>query len=335
MFGQAQVAEEHGMVGVDLRTSSAELAVASGRWDEARRLIAEARAIADEVSSSTTSIRLGLVEADLAAWEGRWSDGLAAIDRALETMAAEDRATFAPRLAATGGRLLSEMAAIARAGRNSAVAADLARRADGYRSLIEEVPPHGTPPADDIPANRAFRLLAVAELSRLDGGSDRDAWVAAADAFTAMTSPYPIAYCRFRETEARLTDRESRLAASAPIVEAEDIARRLGAGPLLQEIEALRLRARLPADPGRVSRRPPTPRPAHGLTPREVEVVGLVAEGQTNRQIAGALFITEKTAGLHVSNILTKLGVSNRVEAAAAARRLQLLPGDGEPRADS
>jgi len=66
--------------------------------------------------------------------------------------------------------------------------------------------------------------------------------------------------------------------------------------------------------------------PGHGLglTPREREVLALVAEGRTNRQIAEALFISDKTASVHVSNILAKLGVANRAEAAAAVHRLGL-----------
>jgi DNA-binding CsgD family transcriptional regulator len=62
-----------------------------------------------------------------------------------------------------------------------------------------------------------------------------------------------------------------------------------------------------------------------GLTPRELEVLGHVAIGRSNRQIARALFISEKTASVHVSNIIGKLGVSNRVEAAALAHRLGLV----------
>jgi DNA-binding CsgD family transcriptional regulator len=60
------------------------------------------------------------------------------------------------------------------------------------------------------------------------------------------------------------------------------------------------------------------------LTPREREVLALVAEGRSNRQIADALFISAKTASVHVSNILAKLGVANRGEAAAVAHRLRL-----------
>jgi DNA-binding NarL/FixJ family response regulator len=61
-----------------------------------------------------------------------------------------------------------------------------------------------------------------------------------------------------------------------------------------------------------------------GLTPREREVLALVSEGRTNRQIAEALFISDKTASVHVSNILAKLGVANRAEAAATVHRLRL-----------
>jgi DNA-binding NarL/FixJ family response regulator len=57
------------------------------------------------------------------------------------------------------------------------------------------------------------------------------------------------------------------------------------------------------------------------LTPREREVLALVADGRTNRQIAQELFITDKTASVHVSNILGKLGASNRGEAAALAHK--------------
>jgi DNA-binding CsgD family transcriptional regulator len=62
-----------------------------------------------------------------------------------------------------------------------------------------------------------------------------------------------------------------------------------------------------------------------GLTPREREVLALVAAGRTNRQIGEALFISDKTASVHVSNILAKLGVANRSEAAAVAHRLHLV----------
>jgi DNA-binding NarL/FixJ family response regulator len=113
-----------------------------------------------------------------------------------------------------------------------------------------------------------------------------------------------------------------------------------GAVPLLGEIETLARRARLDlsapsavADAAASSElvaATPSERAADefGLTRREREVLALVAEGWTNRQIADHLFISENTAGVHVSNILGKLGASGRTEAAAIAHRLGLA---GEP----
>ena len=69
----------------------------------------------------------------------------------------------------------------------------------------------------------------------------------------------------------------------------------------------------------------PTPRrDTFGLSNREREVLALIAEGRTNREIGERLFISQKTVGVHVGNILAKLGVSGRVEAAAVAIRLGL-----------
>jgi DNA-binding NarL/FixJ family response regulator len=102
----------------------------------------------------------------------------------------------------------------------------------------------------------------------------------------------------------------------------------LGAGPLRREIELLAKRGRLrlqePKDRTAAPEVPPSPAASLGLTQREVEVLALVAEGRTNRQICQALFITPKTASVHVSRILAKLGVTGRGEAAAVAHRLDL-----------
>jgi len=81
-------------------------------------------------------------------------------------------------------------------------------------------------------------------------------------------------------------------------------------------------RARLDLTESPTPDAPASPAAALGITPRELEVLLLIADGRTNRQIADVLFITEKTAGHHVSNLLGKLGVANRLEAAALAHRV-------------
>ena len=101
----------------------------------------------------------------------------------------------------------------------------------------------------------------------------------------------------------------------------------LGAAPLRREIESLAKRSRLRLDDhldtATISKAP-SPAASLGLTRREAEVLALVAKGRTNKQIGRELFITEGTAGVHVSRILTKLGVAGRGEAAAIAHRLEL-----------
>ncbi|MGW4705896.1 helix-turn-helix domain-containing protein, partial [Streptomyces sp. NPDC004285] len=114
--------------------------------------------------------------------------------------------------------------------------------------------------------------------------------------------------------------------AAALLREAQATAVRLGARPLREDVELLAARARLSLTPEKQAPAPAEPgEDGFGLTPREQDVLRLVAAGRTNRQIAEELFISPKTASVHVSNILAKLGVSGRGEAAALAHRLHLL----------
>ena len=165
----------------------------------------------------------------------------------------------------------------------------------------------------------AWLARAEAEWTRVEGRPDPAGWAAAADAF-GYGYLYEEARCRWRLAEALLGDGR-RLEAAEAARAAHEIAERLGARPLLAELEALGRRGRLdlgvepPGQPGAA---------APGLTPRELEVLRLVAAGRSNGQIAEALFISRKTASVHVSNILAKLGVHTRTEAAAAAHRLGL-----------
>ena len=76
---------------------------------------------------------------------------------------------------------------------------------------------------------------------------------------------------------------------------------------------------------------PAKPDAAFGLTARELEVLDLLVAGLTNREIGGRLFISENTAGVHVSNILGKLGASRRTEAATIAHRLGLIEAREHP----
>ena len=177
-----------------------------------------------------------------------------------------------------------------------------------------------------------------AALGRAEGGRlrhvlegeapDPGAWSAVAAGFGALSYPWPAAYAGFRAAEAHVQAGD-RAAAAAPLAEARARAEAMGAAPLLEEVDSLARRARvvLAADaapePEAVSSGD-DPAARLGLTPRELEVLLLVAAGRTNREIGAELFMSEKTASVHVSRILAKLGVGGRVEAAAVAHRLGL-----------
>jgi DNA-binding CsgD family transcriptional regulator len=179
------------------------------------------------------------------------------------------------------------------------------------------------------PLSTAYAAVVQAELRRLEGRRDPGSWAAAAQAWEGLAQPYPAAYARWREAEALLLASGSRDRVQTLLREAYATATRLGAWPLGAEIEGLARRGRLSL----VRDDAPAPRTSEessplgrlGLTVREQEVLALVAVGLTNRQIAETLFISPKTATLHVSNILSKLGVTNRVEAATIAHRLGVV----------
>ncbi|MDX6230633.1 MAG: hypothetical protein QOI76_4023 [Frankiales bacterium] len=179
---------------------------------------------------------------------------------------------------------------------------------------------------------QAWYARAVAERSRLLGDSEPELWQAAVDAFCfgPESDVYEIARGRWRLSEA-LMQAGRRDEAVAAWRSAHEVAARLGAVPLLQGLEDLRRRARLVI--GSTDAVTTTSGvggwsaalAAGGLTPRELEVLRLVAEGRTNRQIGAALFISDKTASVHVSNLMAKLGAASRTEAAALAYREGLL----------
>jgi len=193
-----------------------------------------------------------------------------------------------------------------------------------------------------LPATLAA-ALAAAELSRVDGTTaDRErAWNAAIAEADRWKDPWHSAYAKLRLSEAILDrPRQDQAAATDAARAALDQATAIAAAGLVTEVRALARRARLdvePSHPGEPSgvtgtagdepsngERTATeanPFERLGLTPREADVLTLLADGRTNREIAGELYISPKTASVHVSNILAKLDVRTRTQAAAVAHR--------------
>jgi DNA-binding CsgD family transcriptional regulator len=175
-----------------------------------------------------------------------------------------------------------------------------------------------------------YARLADAEVSRLEhalcrGEPDPARWLNAAAAFDEIALPWPTAYARLRAAEAYVAAGD-KAAAAAPLLGARTAAEQMEATRLVDAADALARRARIRlAAPEEPAAAEPEPSP-FGLTPREHEVLMLVAEGRTNREIGELLYMSEKTASVHVSRILAKLDVGGRVEAAAVAHRLGLSP---------
>jgi DNA-binding CsgD family transcriptional regulator len=191
------------------------------------------------------------------------------------------------------------------------------------------------PGREDGPSARArwHAMLATrleAELARIRDTPRVPPWEAALPAADATGEPWARALARLRLAEALLPGEGERLRAVGLLREAFGLADGLGATPLAGAVERLARRARITLQPGAAGEGPRAAALALGLSEREVDVLALLAMGRTDREIAQELFITEKTAGHHVSHILAKLTVARRGEAAAVAHRIGLAGLDVE-----
>ena len=244
------------------------------------------------------------LEAELRLAQGRVAEAAAVIERGLADPGLRRSERFTWPLLPVGARV---------------AAAGAPGLLDELRRRAAETPATG-------PLLRALALTFAAEADRAAGTMARAPWDEAVAAWEGVGDPYQLGHALIRAAEAAAADGD-RPAATARVRRAAEIAGRLGARPLREQAEWLARRARLTlagdpaaqaADPGEQARH------QYGLTARELEVLRLVAIGRSNRDIAAELFISAKTASVHVSNIMSKLGVASRVEAAALAYRLGL-----------
>jgi DNA-binding CsgD family transcriptional regulator/tetratricopeptide (TPR) repeat protein len=360
--------------GTFLAINVAEPLVSLGRWDEATEVIEHAlaqspshtiraalRQLAGEVAlrwgdlasaaESATAARAALgaghcgcdgsfsgqyhiplarLDLELRLAEGRPADAAAIVDAAggLD-LAADPRYTW-PLLAAAA----RAVTAATQAGRGDALPAQAEGLLARLGTLAAQMPALG-------PVQEADRLMFRAEALRAERAgrpgeaANREtlaAFDAAAAAWERIGQPYPRAVALLRGAQAALAaaDRDG---AVQRLRRAADLADGLGARPLLAEIEALARSARIRPAGAAVGPSLAAAAPL-GLTAREFEVLRLVADGRSNPEIAARLFISAKTASVHVSNILAKVGVASRGEAAAEAHRLRLFDAAGAPRRD-
>jgi DNA-binding CsgD family transcriptional regulator len=213
----------------------------------------------------------------------------------------------------------------------SLLAAELIERAEVLVDLPRQ---RGFQP---LPRAEAFALQCRAEASRLSV-SEAALWEASATTWERLRERYFVAYCRWRSVEALLAARSAPSRSAERLLSAWRISVDIGANHLQAKAEALAQRARITlGTESPRERRSSQVAGDLGLTSREVEVLGYLASGKTDGQIAEDLFISKKTASVHVSNLLRKLQVENRREAAEIGRQHGLsadastLVGSGVP----
>ena len=254
--------------------------------------------------------------AEHALWRGDREGALAEVAAAIATQA--DEGGFGPpviRVAAIGLGAHATRAAQARAAGDSRTEKSEVKAAKALIAVAREGAAYPRHPRFVLGIDgRGWLARAEAEWGRARGKNSPAAWQSVADTF-GPGFVYETARARWRLAEA-LAEKGQRERAEHEWKLAMETVERLGAVPLLTALADLARRARIGPRP---STYPPGVLAA--LTPREQEVLELLVEGRSNREIAAKLFIAPKTASVHVSNILAKLGASSRTEAAAIAYR--------------
>jgi DNA-binding CsgD family transcriptional regulator/tetratricopeptide (TPR) repeat protein len=330
----AEALERETTAAFALHTVKGQLEVGRGDFPSARHHLEMARQLNPAPSQAVGPLaRL----AELAIWQGRHDDANAALDEAMgvleQDQAGDDGLDLELKLlvlqfCVLGLRAAADRAELARAQRSAAGVDEARRRAEPLVAMVTSMTGRQGKAAATKPWMACYGALAQAEWSRLEGRPDPQAWQLAAECWERLEHRYAAAYARSRQAEALLGVRAPRAQIQPVLRTAHQTTVALGAWPLRREIELLANRGRLhlqePAATTPAAEASPSPAASFGLTRRETEVLTLVAAGRTNRQIGGELFITEKTASLHVSRILAKLGVTGRGEAAAVAHRLGL-----------
>jgi DNA-binding CsgD family transcriptional regulator/tetratricopeptide (TPR) repeat protein len=320
-----------GVQAIELRLARARLLIGRGQIDEAKDDLDALEVLLAESIGPRDRIPLLTLRAGIALWQGQIEAACESVLAGLELVDSDtDDLWLVAPLVWHGLRALGDEAE-----------QQLSQQADGTGSLIDHArtvflnwmellavrAAHA--PATIAQWVQAYLELSEGEMSRARRAPDPDPWLRAATLWQALGHPYPTAYAWFHYADSTFWLRSRSAEAATALRRANTLASSLDARPLVALIETLARRARVSLDDPRppepidaaAAHVEPAPSELDSLTERELVVLGEIAEGYSNREIAERLFISEKTVSAHISHILTKLGLRSRVQASAVYHR--------------
>jgi DNA-binding CsgD family transcriptional regulator/Flp pilus assembly protein TadD len=327
LLDEAMAQRSLGLRAFPVLEHAARLRTHKGELGGAEDLVAQARCLVEDFGAPDAWRReLFEVEAELLLWLGRAEDGLASAESGLALVARGDETRFAGALVALAARAIADLAEAARGRQQHQELRERLNAAAGLRRRAQTMSPSPLQgPDHPLLEGHGNELTITAELMRAeatDGAAD--VWAAAADSWTSIGRPFPAGYASWREAEALVVAKHAGQRPVAATRRAHALAEGLGAARLASEVELVAQWGRIDLVGEVDAPLSDTEEADFGLTRREEEVVQALMAGETNREIADSLFISVKTASVHVSNILRKLGVNSREEAARIAHRHQL-----------
>jgi DNA-binding CsgD family transcriptional regulator/tetratricopeptide (TPR) repeat protein len=294
----------------------------NGDLGQARELLEDAHQILRESIEPQLIASLASLQTELELLESDVPAARRVVENALDRLefCTEDELRFL--ITSTAGLAVeAEAARLARDVGSEAEEAEVRDRAERMLARVEATLRADDDEVEENPVSRALATEAAASFARAVEADDvAERWARAAKAWGMVERPMAEARAHQLRAEA-LVEQGDREGAACALADARRIAAPTGPSRFLTSLDSFAARARLtsPAEPSQAAE-PASERP-FGLTERELQVVALLAEGMTNREIGERLFMAEKTASVHVSRILSKLDVRSRTEAAAVAHR--------------
>ena len=325
-----------------LHTVAAEISIIRGALDAARAQLDSARH-PDSPDQDSRRGYLATVRATLAVAEARLDDARAIVEATapliVEHQYPWETSETIVTLVEIGLSAEADRSEAARAAHDEGAAArsrGVATTLLGYLDeALRKLDATGVPHRGD---RRGYQAMMAGHLAQIDGLDEQALWVTAAEAFPAGS--HEALTARYRQAEAVLGARMPRDGINDVVSSAYATAVEMGAHPIAEQFKSLAKQARIdlrrkepavledPASDGSTTADSPEPGSValrkRGLSSREIEVLTLVAAGLSNGQIGRRLFISDKTASVHVTHILNKLGASSRVQAATIGIRLGL-----------